>query len=119
MRRGDGGLKSDEIGDWGSELVLLYARSCVALLDVRRGVIGGGCGCDGAGYGKNAKKKKAYTALVLTTLLPKSPARHECAAVLTGYLPKGWGSTIERAAVRIMARNGVADGIFVCIFVDS
>ena len=68
---------------------------------------------------KVLKRKKTYTALVLTTLLPKSPARHECAAVLTGYLPKGWGSTIERAAVRIMARNGVADGIFVCIFVDS
>lgn len=54
-----------------------------------------------------------YTALVLNVFRPRSPARHECGVIDTGLRAKGWGSTIERAAVRNIARRGVAEGILV------
>lgn len=56
-----------------------------------------------------------YTALVLTSLCPKSPARQACGAMVMGLRAKGWGSTIPRERVRHMIRACVAEGIFVVL----
>lgn len=50
--------------------------------------------------------------LVRTTLLPRSDARHACGVMVTGFRAKGWGSVMERAAVRMRRRVWVGEGIF-------